>query len=89
MLKSEDIKSKFPYIDILYLEHPTSKNHQRMSNIHRAGQFAPFAALTGFSEQIKETSRYTKDEIYLTEEEKERLDQQLQKVEINQKIKVQ
>ena len=88
MLKSEDTKNKFPYLDILYLEHPTSKYHQRMSNLHRAEQFAPFAALTGFSEQIKETARITKDAINLTEEAKEKLDEQLQKIEIGQEIKI-
>ena len=80
-LKSVDTRNNFPYLDILYLEHPISKNHQRMSNAHRAGQFSPFAALTGFSEQIEETTRITDREIHLSEEEQQELDQQLQQIE--------
>lgn len=45
------------YEDIIYLEHPTSKKHPRMSTEARAAQFAPFAALTGFEERVNETVR--------------------------------
>lgn len=38
---------KNPYEDMLYMSHPTSKTHPRMSMEKRAAQFAPFAALTG------------------------------------------
>ena len=53
MDKSVDIEDNSPYLDILYLEHPTSKNHPRMNNIARAGQFSPFAALTGYEDKVK------------------------------------
>lgn len=45
------------YEDILYLPHPTSKKHPRMSRLSRAAQFAPFAALTGYEKAIKDTAR--------------------------------
>ena len=71
MDKLVDIEDNFPYSDILYLEHYTSKNHPRMSSINRAAQFSPFAALTGYEDKVKETVRYTDTEIYLDEERQE------------------
>lgn len=53
MIKMENNK----YEDIIALEHPTSKNHPRMSEEARAAQFAPFAALTGFEDKVNETAR--------------------------------
>lgn len=44
------------YDDIINLEHPTSRRHPRMSIQARAAQFAPFAALTGYDEIIREVS---------------------------------
>ena len=55
------------YKDIMYLKHPTSTKHPRMSRINRAAQFAPFAALTGHTEAIKETERLTVERIELGE----------------------
>ena len=43
------------YDDIINLEHHTSKTHPRMPLSHRAAQFAPFAALTGYDEAIADT----------------------------------
>ena len=37
------------------MPHHVSKKHPQMSIEARAGQFAPFSALTGFDEEIKET----------------------------------
>ncbi len=47
------------YKDIINLPHHVSKNHPRMSLNNRSAQFAPFSALTGYSEKIKETARIT------------------------------
>ena len=44
-----------PYDDIIHLEHPTSRRHPRMSLSDRAAQFASFAALRGFEEEIDRT----------------------------------
>lgn len=54
------------YDDIIYIEKPEIK-HERMPEKARAVQFAPFAALTGYSEAIgnvgvlceEAASRYT------------------------------
>ena len=43
------------YDDIINLPHPVSKNHPQMPMASRAAQFAPFAALTGYSEAISKT----------------------------------
>ena len=44
----------------------------------RAAQFAPFAALTGYGEQIKETARTTEEFHQVSGQEKEELNQKLQ-----------
>ena len=47
------------YDDIINLPHHVSKKHPQMSLHDRAAQFAPFAALTGYDEEVKEVSRIT------------------------------
>lgn len=47
------------YEDIIDLPHPTSPVHARMSLAERAAQFAPFAALTGYEDAVRETGRLT------------------------------
>ena len=66
------------YTDILNLPHPTSKKHPRMTRTARAAQFAPFAALTGYNEAIKETSRLTDEQLDLDDTEKDQLNKKLQ-----------
>lgn len=53
---NDDVLSE--YDDIISLPHHTSKKHPRMSMLSRAAQFAPFAALSGHDEAIKETEIY-------------------------------
>ena len=50
---------KGKYDDIIHLPHHVSKKHPQMSMSNRAAQFAPFAALSGYGEAIKETARLT------------------------------
>lgn len=57
------------YFDIISRQHPTPKKHPRMSNMNRAAQFAPFAALTGYEESIEETARLTDSRVELGEDE--------------------
>ena len=45
------------YDDIIKLPHYEPKHHPRMPMMARAAQFAPFAALTGYSEAIDETAQ--------------------------------
>ena len=62
-----DIQNK--YKDIIHLPHHQSTKHQHMSLHDRAAQFAPFAALKGYDEEIKETARQTDSKAVLSEEE--------------------
>ncbi len=45
------------YADIIDLPHHVSKRHPQMSMWNRAAQFAPFAALTGYEDAIKDTTQ--------------------------------
>lgn len=65
------------YDDIIDLPRPVSPRHPPMSNADRAGQFAPFAALTGHDGAIRESARLTQPPTELTEERKEELDRLL------------
>lgn len=65
------------YDDILHLPHHRSDHRPHMSIYNRAAQFAPFAALTGYEEQVAETSRLTDRSIQLSEEEKQVLNQKI------------
>ena len=40
------------YDDMLDMPHHVSPTRRRMTNLERAAQFAPFAALTGFDDAI-------------------------------------
>ena len=55
------------YDDIIHMPHHVSTTHSQMSLIDRAAQFAPFAALTGHADAIKETERLTQERIALGE----------------------
>ena len=66
------------YDDILFLPHPTSRKHPRMSAMDRAAQFSPFAALTGYEETIEETGRLTEQPVELWEDARMELDRRQQ-----------
>lgn len=65
------------YDDIINLPHHQSKNHSHMSLHDRAAQFAPFAALTGYDDAVKEARRLTDSKPELDENQLEELDQKL------------
>lgn len=65
------------YDDIIGLPHHVSEVHPQMGRIDRAAQFSPFAALTGYSEAIRETGRLTEERVELDEDMKEGLDEKL------------
>lgn len=65
------------YDDIINLPHYVSKKRQQMSMESRSAQFAPFAALSGYDEQVKETARLTDKKIELEDGEKEILNNKL------------
>ncbi|MBQ7668945.1 MAG: YolD-like family protein [Clostridia bacterium] len=72
------LKVTHNYDDIINLEHHVSKVHPPMSLYAHSAQFAPFAALTGYEEALKETSRRTNNRLELSEDLIEMIDMKLQ-----------
>ena len=75
-MKTEDAEKK--YGDIIHLPHHVSSVHPHMPVSDRAAQFAPFAALTGYGDVIKETARQTDEGPDLSEDEKQELNYKIQ-----------
>lgn len=65
------------YDDLLMLPHHVSPTHPQMTMQERAAQFSPFAALTGYSDVIKETARLTDEWADPDEDSREELDRRL------------
>ena len=57
------------YNDIINMPHHVSNNRPQMSMRDRAAQFAPFAALTGYDDAVRETARQTNQKIELLDEQ--------------------
>ena len=74
------IKPTQKYDDIINLPRPVSKKRSPMSNLDRAAQFSPFAALTGYDAVIAETGRLTDTKIELDEGGKALMDEKLQMI---------
>ena len=66
------------YSDIINLPHFESTKHKRMSIEARSAQFAPFAALTGYEDAVKETARLTDKRIEIDDGLKQILNNKLQ-----------
>ena len=58
---TEEDEVNHDYDDIINLPHYEPKRHPRMSMWNRAAQFAPFAALTGYEDAIKDTAQENAD----------------------------
>lgn len=71
------------YDDIINLPHHVSAKYPQMTLENRAAQFAPFAALTGHNDAIKETARLTDRKADLDADEIEILDRKLQYIRDN------
>ena len=65
------------YDAILDHPHHVSAVHPQMSMLGRAAQFSPFAALTGYGDQITEAVRLTNRRIELTEAEEAEIGRKL------------
>ena len=75
------------YEDIINLPHYEPKHHPRMSKYNIAAQFAPFAALTGYEEQVRETARLTDKKLEIDDALKEKLSNKLNYIQDNLNIK--
>lgn len=70
--------SEFKYNDIINMPYPNSEIEKDFPDkILRAAQFAPFAALTGFDEEVEETARITDSKVELDEYQKAELNDKL------------
>ncbi|MBR0415321.1 MAG: hypothetical protein IJI67_09670 [Clostridia bacterium] len=69
--------SNSDYQDIINLPHHQSATRAHMSLHDRAAQFAPFAALRGYDEEISETARLTDRQLELNEEQVAAINRQL------------
>ncbi|MBQ7687870.1 MAG: hypothetical protein IJT27_01505 [Clostridia bacterium] len=65
------------YKEIITLAPHVSETRPRMPQRDRAAQFAPFAALTGFEDDIRETARQVRAKTEISEEIRERIDRTL------------
>lgn len=72
------------YDDILYLDRPISKNHPQMSIYDRSAQFAPFAALVGYDEAIKEQARTVDSKVELGIDKVEEINKTIAFLSINE-----
>lgn len=76
-MEKENYNDNRRYDDIINLPHHVSAVHPRMPIMERAAQFSPFAALTGYGDAVRETSRLTDMRTELDEDAKEILDEKL------------
>ena len=80
------------YDDIINLPHHVSSKHPPMSLEERSAQFAPFAALTGYEDCVKETARLTDERIDISDDAKEILNEKINNIikiiDKNPKIKI-
>ena len=68
------------YDDIIDLPHPEPTCRPRMSQLDRAAQFSPFAALTGYEAVVEEAARLTDARSELTEDMKTVLNSKMQRI---------
>lgn len=73
---------------ILHHSRPSSQKHHPMSLHDRAAQFAPFAALTGYDEEIGEAGRITDKRLFMDEERENYLNDSINRLEYGDEISV-
>lgn len=69
------------YADIIGLPHHISCRHPQMPAEARAAQFAPFAALNGYEEAVRETARLTESRPEMDETHREAMDRKLMQLQ--------
>lgn len=75
------------YDDIINMPHHVSKIRKPMSLQNRSAQFAPFSALTGYDEAIREVARETSKKIELDDGIKIMLNDKLSFIKNNIKLR--
>ena len=77
MQKRRGIRVNEKYAKIIDLPHHESKTRPRMSRHDRAAQFAPYSALSGYEDAVRETARLTDTKGELDDYEKEKINETL------------
>lgn len=72
-----ELDPEIVYADIFHHPHHQSETHKHMSLYDRAAQFAPFAALTGYDDMVREEARYVEQQAVVDGPELELLNQKL------------
>ena len=75
------------YDDIINMPHHISKTRKPMSLQNRSAQFAPFSALTGYDEKVREVARETSRKIELDDSIKLVLNDKLSFIKNNIKLR--
>ena len=76
------------YNDIINHPRHVSSTRKNMSNYDRAAQFAPFAALSGYEEEIREQEKFVFDRIILSEDEINELNDILNYLKRNDRMEI-
>ena len=71
------IKNIHDYTDIIETSYKKSTKYKQMKRKNRAAQFATFAALTGYKDNIHDTERLTEEKRIIDENKRMLLDQKL------------
>ncbi|MBQ9036812.1 MAG: YolD-like family protein [Erysipelotrichaceae bacterium] len=74
------------YEDIINHPRHVSNTRKSMSNYDRAAQFAPFAALSGYEEEIREQEKFVFERIMLSEDEINELNDVLNYLKRNDRV---
>lgn len=72
------------YDDIIDMERPISNKHKPMNLNDRAAQFAPFSALTGYEDAIREEARVTSSRREISKENAESINKTI--IQISREI---
>ena len=75
------------YDDIINMPHHVSKIRKPMSLQNRSAQFAPFSALTGYDEKVREVARETSKKIELDDGIKLMLNEKLSFIKNNIRLR--
>ena len=76
------------YDDIINHPRHESSTRKKMSNYDRAAQFAPFAALTGYEEVIRDQEKIVYDRVILSEDEINDLNDVLNYLKKNDRVEI-
>ncbi len=68
-MSNKENNSRVVYADIIDMPHHQASDRNHMSLYDRAAQFAPFAALVGYDEMVKEEARQTDKQTEISDDD--------------------